>query len=79
MINSMHRIAIELLKIDGFTIDASVIERTGRLSMSFQTSLLLLEETIIHGRKFKSEQPLQRADNHGKVTVESKNYWFSLI
>ena len=49
MINSMHRIAIELLKIDGFTIDAGVIELTGRSSMSYQTSLLLLEETIIYG------------------------------
>lgn len=35
MINSMHRIAIELLKIDGFSIEADVIERTGRSSMSF--------------------------------------------
>ena len=79
MINSMHRIAIELLKIDGFTIDASVIELTGRSSMSFQTSLLLLEETIIYGCKLKSQEPLKRANNQGKVTVESKNYWFSLI
>jgi hypothetical protein len=45
----MHRIAIELLKIDGFSIDPEIIEKTGRSSMSFQTSLLLLEETVIFG------------------------------
>jgi hypothetical protein len=50
MVNTLHRIAIELLKVDGFSIDADVIERTGRSSMSFQTSLLLLEETIIYGK-----------------------------
>jgi hypothetical protein len=33
--NCAHRIAIELLKIDGFIIDADVIERTGERSMSF--------------------------------------------
>jgi hypothetical protein len=55
MINSMHRIAIELLKIDGFSIDADVIEKTGRQSMSFQTSLLLLEETILYGNKLKKQ------------------------
>jgi hypothetical protein len=35
IINTMHRIAIELLKIDGLSIDPDVIERTGRSSMSF--------------------------------------------
>lgn len=49
VINTMHRIAIELLKIDGFSIDPEIIEKTGRSSMSFQTSLLLLEETVIFG------------------------------
>ena len=48
-INCMHRVGLELLKIDGFTLSASVIQRTGQHSMSFQTSLVLLEETIIHG------------------------------
>ncbi len=47
--NCAHRIAIELLKIDGFIIDADVIERTGERSMSFQTSLILLEESLIRG------------------------------
>jgi hypothetical protein len=47
--NCAHRIAIELLKIDGFTIDSEIIERTGEHSMSFQTSLILLEESLIHG------------------------------
>lgn len=35
MMSCAHRIAIELLKIDGFTIDPGVIERTGEHSMSF--------------------------------------------
>ena len=35
VINCAHRIAIELIKIDGFTIDPEVIERTGEHSMSF--------------------------------------------
>lgn len=34
-INCMHRVAIELLKIDQFTVDAEVIARTGKHSMSF--------------------------------------------
>jgi hypothetical protein len=45
----MHKVAIELLKADRFTIDADIIARTGKHSMSFQTSLNLLEETILHG------------------------------
>ena len=48
--NCAHRIAMELLKIDGFTVDSAVIERTGQHSMSFQTSLILLEESIIRGK-----------------------------
>lgn len=28
-INCMHRVGMELLKIDGFTIEAEVIQRTG--------------------------------------------------
>jgi hypothetical protein len=48
-INCMHRVGLELLKIDGFTLSAGIIQRTGQHSMSFQTSLVLLEETIIHG------------------------------
>ena len=35
MISCAHRIAIELLKIDGFTLDPQVVERTGEHSMSF--------------------------------------------
>ena len=45
----MHKVAIELLKADRFTVDAEVIARTGKHSMSFQTSLNLLEEMILHG------------------------------
>jgi hypothetical protein len=48
-INCMHRVSMELLKIDGFTVSANVIQKTGQHSMSFQTALVLLEETIIHG------------------------------
>ena len=48
-INCMHRVSMELLKVDGFSLDADVIQRTGQHSMSFQTALVLLEETIIHG------------------------------
>jgi DNA-dependent protein kinase catalytic subunit len=49
MVSCAHRIAMELLKIDGFMIDPSIIERTGEHSMSFQTSLILLEESLIRG------------------------------
>lgn len=45
----MHKVSIELLKADRFTVDAEVIARTGKHSMSFQTSLNLLEEMILHG------------------------------
>ena len=45
----MHRVAIELLKIDKFTVDADIIARTGKHSMSFQTTLNLLEELILKG------------------------------
>lgn len=45
----MHKVSIELLKADQFTVDADVIARTGKHSMSFQTSLNLLEEMILHG------------------------------
>ena len=48
-INCMHRVAIELLKIDRFAVDADIIARTGKHSMSFQTSLNLLEEMILKG------------------------------
>ena len=48
-ISCMHKVAIELLKVDQFTVDAEVIARTGKHSMSFQTSLNLLEEMILHG------------------------------
>lgn len=41
---------MELLKIDGFTMNSEVIGRTGEHSMSFQTSLILLEESIIRGK-----------------------------
>ena len=49
VINCVHRVAIELLKIDGFAVDPAAIERTGEHSMSFQTSLILLEESLIRG------------------------------
>jgi len=48
-INCVHRIAMELLKIDGYTLDPQIIQRTGEYSMNFQTSLILLEETLIRG------------------------------
>ena len=56
VINCMHRVAIELLKIDQFSIDAEIIARTGKHSMSFQTSLILLEETILHGSAIKDAE-----------------------
>ena len=59
-INCVHRIAMELLKIDGYTLDPQIIERTGQHSMNFQTSLILLEETLIRGNMNKivgSDQP----------------------
>ena len=51
----MQKVAIELLKADKFTMDAEIIARTGKHSMSFQTSLNLLEEMILHG----SHQPIE--------------------
>lgn len=48
-ISCMHKVAIELLKADQFSVDAEIIARTGKHSMSFQTSLNLLEEMILHG------------------------------
>jgi len=62
----MHRIAIELLKIDGFTVDANVIARTGKHSMSFQTSLILLEETILHGADIQKEEMKEVLDQQNK-------------
>lgn len=44
---------MELLKIDGYTLDPQIIERTGQHSMNFQTSLILLEETLIRGNMNK--------------------------
>ena len=46
-VNCMHRVAIELLKIDKFEVDPEVIARTGKHSMSFQTCHNLLEELIL--------------------------------
>lgn len=72
MMSCTHRIAIELLKIDGFTIDPEVIERTGEHSMSFQTSLILLEETLIRGNMHQAETDQQssstrRRFNNGRA------------
>jgi len=47
LINTAHRIAIELSKIDQFQLEPELIEETGRKSMSFQTSLLLLEGILL--------------------------------
>ena len=58
IINTAHRISIELQKIDGFLLDPEVIERTGRPSMSFQTSLLLLEESLL---PYNDTTQIQRA------------------
>lgn len=52
----MHRVSMELLKVDGFTLNANVIQRTGQHSMSFQTALVLLEETIIHGADLHEDE-----------------------
>lgn len=61
----MHRIAIELLKIDGFTISAEVIERTGSKSMNYQTALNLLEETILHGKDLNETQADSQNNKNG--------------
>lgn len=52
----MQRVAIEFLKVDGFSLDAGIIARTGEHSMSFQTSLILLEETILHGSDLQRKE-----------------------
>lgn len=86
-INCMHRIAIELLRIDGFLINADVIERTGRESMSYQTSLQLLEESIIQiGRNQPLDDLRDKPDGFSmqvnklsRVNSSTKDYWFSLI
>lgn len=41
---------MELLKTDGFTVQAEVVKRTGQHSMSYQTAIALIEESIIHGK-----------------------------
>lgn len=65
-INCLHRVSMELLKVDGFTVGADVIMRTGQHSMSFQTALVLLEETIIHGSDLQEGDYLA-AQNQGAV------------
>ena len=88
-ISCMHKVATELLKVDQFTIDADVIARTGKHSMSFQTSLNLLEEMILHGshraisasaasQSQPSSEP-QASTTFGRIDVGTKAYWFSLI
>jgi hypothetical protein len=62
VVNCIHRIAIELLKIDGFTLDSEVIERTGEHSMNFQTSLILLEESLIRGDMQQVAEEQERAN-----------------
>jgi hypothetical protein len=69
----MHRVAIELLKIDQFSIDAEVIARTGKHSMSFQTSLILLEETILHGSAIKEAELKQAIQPSTKKSVNSRH------
>ncbi|CDW71353.1 dna-dependent protein kinase catalytic subunit [Stylonychia lemnae] len=64
-INCIHRVAMELLKTDGFTIEANIIQRTGQHSMSFQTALALLEESIIHGKQIQDEQFQQAMGKQG--------------
>jgi len=62
VISCAHRVAIELLKIDGFTLDSAVIERTGEHSMSFQTSLILLEESLIRGDLKQAAEDMERTN-----------------
>ena len=82
-INCMHRVAIELLKIDRFAVDAEVIARTGKHSMSFQTTLNLLEEMILRGASQSQPQAKQRpagaSFEFGKINADTKQYWFSLV
>ena len=69
MVSCAHRIAMELLKIDGFMIDSSIIERTGEHSMSFQTSLILLEESLIRG---DMQQPEDEQNENGARNKRKK-------
>ena len=62
---------MELLKIDGFTLDADIIQRTGKHSMSFQTSIILLEETIIHGKGLDEEEVKAASQNSNKKMKKS--------
>jgi DNA-dependent protein kinase catalytic subunit len=94
-INCVHRIAMELLKIDSYTLDPQIIERTGQHSMNFQTSLILLEETLIRGDMSKivgSEQQriesrsrqkrqvgIMPSNDNGSITTVNRQYWFKLI
>ena len=69
MMSCAHRIAIELLKIDGFTIEPEVIERTGEHSMSFQTSLILLEETLIRGNMHQVEDDQREGSTRRRLNT----------
>jgi len=52
----MHRVGMELLKADGFTMSAETIQKTGHHSMSYQTALALIEESIIRGKDIEDEE-----------------------
>jgi len=84
----MHKVAIELLRADQFSVDAEVIARTGKHSMSFQTTLNLLEEMILHGShaplsgpasQGTSQSQLQAKTTFGRIDASTKAYWFSLV
>jgi len=46
-VSTVHRIAIELLKCNDFVLDPLIVRRTATQSLSFQTGIVLLEESII--------------------------------
>lgn len=93
-ISSWHRLALEMLKRDNARLDPQQVEVTGAQSLSFQTSLILLEEQIIRESEDAAgeELPEKRAKVGEKVNIRklldsafssvtpsNRDSWFSLI
>lgn len=62
---------MELLRADQFSVDAEIIARTGKHSMSFQTSLNLLEEMILHGSHAVPSASASQPSNQNPISAHS--------
>ena len=91
----MHRLAIDILKIDRFFVEPAIIQRTGNHSLSFQTAIVLLEESIIReigpdagkmkgpvkklGNNKAVSQIASQSSDYSKINLANRDYWFNLI